>query len=258
MEKLEQIIIKISGFKGNIKLTPDNFDIKEVTELIEQTEKLLFPNDRKNRPLISYRVEEGSIKNIFKTSVQTVIGFSAVLMQVQATKQIDFLETNSAKAIETLQKNSVEKGYSFEISTSLKDSPKVYIDKNTFYFRTEEEWVDAEFYFYGKITNAGGKEKANIHLFNQEYGTLYIATPQEFLAKAEKNILYKQFGIRAKGKQNTITGEIDKNSLQFLELLDYESAYNEKYLKQLRKKSAKWLINTNPDKFMDELRGYDA
>lgn len=258
MEKLEQIIIKISGFKGNIKLTPDNFDIKEVIELIEQTEKLLFPNDRKNRPLISYRVEEGSIKNIFKTSVQTVIGFSAVLMQVQATKQIDFLETNSAKAIETLQKNSVEKGYSFEIYTSLKDSPKVYIDKNTFYFRTEEEWVDAEFYFYGKITNAGGKEKANIHLFNQEYGTLYIATPQEFLAKAEKNILYKQFGVRAKGKQNTITGEIDKNSLQFLELLDYESAYNEKYLKQLRKKSAKWLFNTNPDKFMDELRGYDA
>jgi len=168
------------------------------------------------------------------------------------------LETNSSKAIETFQKIAVDKNYKFEITTSLPDSPKLKIDKNTFYFRTTEEWVDAEFYFYGKITNAGGKEKANIHLSSQDYGTLVIQTPQEFLAKTEKNILYKWFGIRAKGKQNTATGEIDQNSLQFIELLDYESAYKEEYLKRLRKKASKWLTNIDPDKLMNDLRGYDA
>ncbi len=258
MQNIAHIEINISGFKGNIELTPDNFDIKELVELIEQTEKLLFPGDRSKRPLISYRIEEGSVKNIFKTSAQVVIGFSAIISQIISTQQIDFLELNSAKAIESLQKKSIEKNYEFEIKTSLPNSPSLKIDKSTYYFRTEEEWVNAEFYFYGKITNAGGKEKANIHLYTQDYGTLIIRTPQSFLEKVEKNILYKWYGIRAKGKQNTSTGEVDKNDLEFIELLDFDSSYDERYLKLLREKASRWLNDTDPDELMNELRGYDV
>jgi hypothetical protein len=258
MEKIGQIEIKVTGSKGSIKLTPETFDIKELTEIIEQAEKLLFPGERKDRPLISYRIEEGSVKNIFKTSLQAVIGFSAVITQVEAIHSIDFLELNTAKAFETFQETAIKKNYTFEIKTSIENSQSLKIDKSTFYYRTSENWVDAEFYFFGKITNAGGKDKANIHLVTDEFGTLYIQTPQEFLAKTEENILYKTYVIRAKGKQNSATGEIEKQSLSFIELIDYNTNYDQQYLKNLRSKAMNWLNKINPDDWLKDVRGYDV
>ncbi|HMN18117.1 MAG TPA: hypothetical protein PKD03_10890 [Ignavibacteriaceae bacterium] len=258
MENKGYIEIRVSGFKGNLKLTPDTYDIRELSELIEQVERMLFPGERKERPLISYHIEEGSVKNIFKTTAQTVIGFSAILGQVQSLQNIDFLELNTAKAFETLQETAIKKDYSFEIGTSVSQSQLLIIDKSTFFCRTTENWVDAEFYFFGRITNAGGKDKANIHLLTDELGTLYIQTPQEFLAKAEENILYKTYVIRAKGKQNSETGEIDKQSLTFLNLIDYSSEYDEKYLETLRSKAIIWLNKINPDDWLKDIRGYDA
>lgn len=258
MENKGYIEIKISGFKGNLKLTPDTYDIRELIGLIEQVERMLFSGERKERPLISYQIEEGSVKNIFKTTAQIVIGFSAVLGQVHSLQNIDFLELNSAKAFETLQETAIKKDYTFEIGTSVSQSQSLKIDKSTFFYRTTENWVDAEFYFFGKITNAGGKDKANIHLLTDEFGTLYIQTPQEFLAKAEENILYKTYVIRAKGKQNSETGEIDKQSLTFLKLIDYSTNYDEKYLQTLRSKAMIWLGKIKPDDWLKDIRGYDA
>ena len=258
MENIGYIEITISGAKGSLKLTPDTFDIRELTELIQQVEKMLFPGERKERPLVSYRMEEGSVKNIFKTSLQLVIGFNAVLAQVQTSQNIDFLELNSAKAFEIFQEEAMKKEYTFEIKTSVENSPILKIDKSTSYYRTTENWIDAEFYFYGKVTNAGGKDKVNIHLVTEEFGTLYIQTPQEILANLEGNILYKNYVVRAKGKQNSETGEIEKQSLSFIELIDYNTQYDQQYLKNLRKKAMKWLNEINPDEWLRDIRGYDA
>jgi len=258
MENIGYIEITISGAKGSLKLTPDTFDIRELTELIQQVEKMLFPGERKERPLVSYRMEEGSVKNIFTTSLQLVIGFNAVLAQVQTSQNIDFLELNSAKAFEIFQEEAMKKEYTFEIKTSVENSPILKIDKSTSYYRTTENWIDAEFYFYGKVTNAGGKDKVNIHLVTEEFGTLYIQTPQEILANLEGNILYKNYVVRAKGKQNSETGEIEKQSLSFIELIDYNTQYDQQYLKNLRKKAMKWLNEINPDEWLRDIRGYDA
>ena len=252
------IEIKVSGTKGNIELKPDTFDIKEVISIIEQAEKLLFPGEKKERPLISYKLEEGSVRNIFRTSMQTIIGFSAVLGQVQTSQTIDFLELNTAKAIESFQETAVKKDYSFEISTSVNETAKLKIDSLTNFYRTTEHWAEAEFYFYGKITNAGGKDKANIHLVVEELGTVIIQTPQQFLAEREENLLYKTFGIRTKGKQNTETGELDRSSLTFLDLIDYNKKYDEIYLKNLRNKAKEWLGKIDPDEWLKDIRGYDA
>lgn len=258
MENIGYIEIIISGSKGALNLTPDTFDIKELTEVIEKAEKLLFPGERKERPLISYHMEEGSVRNIFKTSLQAVIGFSAVLAQISLSGNIDFLEINTAKAIESFQETAIKNDFTVEIKTSIENTTALKIDKTTFYYRTLENWVDAEFYFYGKITNAGGKDKANIHLVTDEFGTLYIQTPQEFLANSEKNILYKTYVVRAKGKQNPVTGEIDKQSLGFIELVDYSEVYDQQYLKKLRTKAMTWLGNIEPDEWLMNIRGYDA
>jgi hypothetical protein len=180
VEKTGYIEIRVSGSKGNLDLTPDNYDIREIIAILENAESMLFPGDKRDRPDISYRIE--SI------------------------------------------------------------------------------WADAEFYFYGRVTNAGGKDKANIHVFTEQLGTIRIQTPIAFLEQYTDNILYRNFGVRATGKQHSETGEIDTSSLSFIELIDYQPKYDEQYLKALREKAKKsWLGKIDPDSWLNGIRrGYDA
>ncbi len=255
MEKTGYIEIKIKGLKGNLELTPDNYDIREVIGILEQAENLLFPGEKKERPIISYKQEPGSVRHLLQTGMQAIIGFTAILGQVSASQNIDFLELNTAKAIETFQDTAVKKDYIITLRTSLQESSELRIDKTTRYYRTSNVWADAEFYFYGKITNAGGKEKVNIHLMTDDLGIIRIDTPQETLEHLEENILYKSYGIRALGKQNTESGEIDKGSLRFVEMIDYSPRYDNDYLQKLRNKASTWLNTINPDEWLRDIRG---
>jgi hypothetical protein len=260
VEKNGFIEIRITGTKGNLSLTPDNYDIRELITMLENAEDLLYPGEKKDRPVISYQIEEGSVRHIFKTSVQHIIGFNAVIGQINESTGIDFLDIKTAKAFESIQDIAAKKDYSFHIKTSLPRSNEVKIDRSTRYYRTETIWADAEFYFYGKITNAGGKDKANIHIHTEEFGTIRIQTPISFLEEYNENMLYKTFGIRATGKQHSETGEIDTATLKFVELIDYQPKYDEQYLSKLREKAKNnWLGAINPDSWLKEIRGgYDA
>lgn len=255
MDKQGYIEIKVEGQKGNLDLSPDIYDIRDIREVLKQVEKLLFPDQKRGRPTISYKIEEGSVRHLFKTGMQPVIGFNAVIGQVNAEKNIDFLEVNTAKAIETFQKSALKSDYRYTISTSLVESNSLSINTDTSFYRSEDYWVDAEFYFYGKLTNAGGKNKANIHLDTEEMGTVYIDTPISFLEKLEENLLYKPYGIRASGKQHIETGEIDKSSLKFIELIDHNPKYDPEYLASLREKASSWIQEIDKENLLDQLRG---
>lgn len=260
MEKIGFIEIKIKGSNGNLDLSPDNYDIREIISILENAENLLYPGDKKDRPMISYKIEDGSVKHILKTSIQYIIGFNAIIGQVTLVQNIDFLDLGTAKAFENIQDIATKRNYVFSIKTSLDNSNEVRIDKTTHFYRTEAIWADAEFYFYGKVTNAGGKDKANIHVYTEELGTVRIQTPISFLEQYDENLLYKTFGIRTTGKQHSETGEVDTSTLKFIELVDYRPNYDEHYLQTLRDKAKKsWLGSINPDNWLKEIRrGYDT
>jgi hypothetical protein len=259
VDKIGYIEIRITGSKGNMSLSPDNYDIREIISILENAENLLFPSDKRDRPIISYKIEEGSVRHVFRTSIQFIIGFNAIIGQVDKTKNIDFLDLSTARALENFQDIAAKKDYAFTIKTSVEQTNELKIDRTTRLYRSEAVWVEAEFYFYGKVTNAGGKDKANIHILTDDHGTLRITTPITFLEQYEENLLYKNFGVRAIGKQQSETGEIDSNSLKFVELIDYHPKYDEAYLKSLRKKAKSWLTTINPDEWLREIRGgYDA
>jgi len=260
MDKIGYIEIRITGSKGNLDLSPDNYDIREIISILENAENLLYPGEKRDRPTISYKIEEGSVKHILKTSIQYIIGFNAVIGQVHQIQNIDFLDLSTAKAFENIQDIAAKKDYNFSIKTSLDNSNEVVVNGSTRFYRTESIWADAEFYFYGKVTNAGGKDKANIHIYTDELGTVRIQTPISFLEEYDENLLYRTFGIRAIGKQQSETGEIDTSTLKFIELVDYQPRYDEIYLKTLRDKAKKsWLGGINPDEWLNGIRGgYDA
>ena len=260
MKKIGFIEIRITGSNGNLDLSPDNYDIREIISILENAENLLYPGGKRDRPNISYKIEEGSVKHIFKTSIQYIIGFNAIIGQVSQVQNIDFLDLGTAKAFENIQDIATKRNYAFSIKTSLDNTNEVNVDKTTSFYRTEAIWVDAEFYFYGKITNAGGKGKTNLHILTDE-GSFIVQTPLTFFENLEENIIHKKlYGIRATGKQHSETGEIDTSTLKFIELVDYQPKYDELYLQALRDKAKKsWLGSINPDTWLKEIRGgYDA
>ncbi|MFW5803941.1 MAG: hypothetical protein ACOCWG_01770 [bacterium] len=259
MDKFGNIEIRVQGNKGKLKLSPDNYDVKEIIAMLQNIEDLLYPTNKNDRPIITYDIQEGSVKHIFKTSLQAIIGFSAILIQIQKTNSIDFLDLRTARAIENIQNFSYQKNYNFQIKTSVEKDLSFNINPQSKYFRTENIWVDAELYFYGVVTNAGGKNKANIHLDTEEFGSLIIDTDKDFLKEKDDNLLYKKFGIRAKGKQNIETGEVDKKTLKFLQLIKFTPKYDADYLNALIIKAKNNWKGVNPDKWLNNLRGvYDA
>jgi len=258
VEKIGDIEIRVIGRLGNQKISPDNYDIKHIAAILQNVEDMLYPNKKKDRPIITYDIQEGSVRHLFKTNIQTVIGFSALLNQVQTNSSIDFLELKTARAFENIQDLSRQKNYEFQIKTSLREDVELKINPSTKYFRTENIWADAEFYFYGILKDAGGKSKANIHLDTQDHGYLSIETGEEFLKTREENLLYKKFGVRARGKQNVETGEIDTKSLSLVELIDYQPKFDSEYLNSLIKKAKKSWKDINSEEWLTDLRGgYD-
>lgn len=257
MERTGYIEITVKGKKGTLDLTPANYDIRDVIAVLEQAENLLFPNNKRERPTISYNIEEGSVKHILSTALQFVIGFNAVLAQIQQTNySIDFLQTPTAKALESFRDAAIKQDVSFEISTSIENSSKITVDKTTEFIRSDDIWVDAEFYFYGQVVDAGGKQKANVHLDTKEHGVLKIDADKSILANYESNPLYKRYGVRASGKQNIATGEIDKTTLRLIEIIDYNPTYKEDYIKGLINKARNsWAGISDADDWLTNLRG---
>ncbi len=103
MNNIGNIEIIVSGTKGILPLEPDNYDVAEIRQVLEQAENLLITGDKKNRPAISYDIQKGSVKHIFKTSMQHIIGFSAMIAQDNNEKTLDFLDLCSSQAFENLQ-----------------------------------------------------------------------------------------------------------------------------------------------------------
>jgi hypothetical protein len=259
MDKIGEIEIRVVGKSGNLELKPDNYDIKHIASILQNVEDLLYPNNKKDRPLITYDIQEGSVRHIFKTSIQYIIGFSAVLAQIQESNSIDFLDFKTASAIENIQQLAQQRNYEFQFSTSLKKDVELAINPTTRFFRTENTWADAEFYFYGILKDAGGKSKANVHLDTDDYGYLAIETGQDFLMEQKENLLYKKFGVRATGKQSLETGEIDTKSLKLVELINYNPKFDSDYLTLLISKAKESWKGINTDEWLSSLRGgYEA
>lgn len=253
-----EIIFHINGKNGNEDLSPSNFDIKQIRLLFDVVEPMLYPDkkSRLTRPIISYEIKNGSVVNVFKTSLQYVLMLSSVLTTIEKENgSIDMLETESAKAIETLQDFAIHNGYDIKIITSDKPKRIFAVTPRTHYVRHSNIMVDTESYFYGKLVDAGGKDKANIHLQTRKHGLLTIKSDKSYLAEYDKNPLYRNFAVRVRAKQNLVTGDIDKSSLELIELIDYQPRYDEEYLQALIDKATSKWNGVDTDSWVAEIRG---
>lgn len=260
MDKNAEIEFRVIGKNGQNDLSPDNYDISNIRMMIDDVEDLLYPNNKKARPIISYEMKNGSVRNIFKTSRQNVVQLIATFTLVaNSSGSLDILEPNTARAIERMQQMAIQKNYSIEISTSEDNmkTPIFAISPQTKYTRNDNLWVDSELYYYGLLTDAGGKDKANIHLDTKDSGLLLIRVTKDYLSQIDGNPLYRYFGVCVKGKQNLITGDVDKSSLELLSLVDYSPKYDENYINNLIKNASPKFSDIDADEWLHSIRGGD-
>jgi len=249
--------INIVGKHNNTYLSPENYDIKDIMYILENVENLLNPDKNKNRPRIAYTIEEGSVKHKFIAERFVIATVLSMINIIKRQNNINSLQSIYAQVIENIQKMAKDKECEINIKAAptINDSAELKITKDTKYIRDAIIWINGEFYFYGKVTNAGGKEKANIHLNTEDYGTIIIKTPMSFLMECKENILYKDLGIRATGEQRLDNGEINLSSLEFKEFIDYNPVYDEKYLEKLRKNAESWIPDIDAVNYLNEIRG---
>lgn len=255
MERTGTFEVVVTGTKGGKPMGPADYDIKALRALLEEVEVLLFPGNRHERPVISYEVQEGSVRHIFRTGVEAVAKAGAVLGLVSSTGTVDVLEPRTARALEAMQRWAQEGDLAFTLRTSLPGSGEVRIDRTTHYLRTEATSVETEVYLYGRVVDAGGKERPNLHLQVSGQGTYLVSATEAQLTGRTDNYLYKTMGVRAYGRQDLQTGEIEKGSLKLIELIDYDEHYEEAYLKRLQAKAYSWLKDIDPDQYLNDVRG---
>jgi hypothetical protein len=254
MEERGNIEIHIEGMVNNHKLTPADVDIDDIKEMLVDIEAFLYPerNEKKQRPLISYKLEEGSAKHLFYLPITAVLGFNGMIGEISSRKSIDFLDYKRAEIIEKFQKKAITKNWEITISTSSSDEKILKIDSSTNYYNVSPDFIETEFYLYGEIYQEGGISP-NLHITTKEYGKLTIAATREQLTEGERK-LYKIYGVKAMGKQNFI----DKKpyDLKLTGYIDYYPAFNRNELNLLIKKATPNLSKIlNVDNWLNEVRG---
>lgn len=230
MKETGHIEICVKGNRGGNPLSPANYDITELAGVLEHVS--LFFDKSKNRPPITYKMEEGSVRHLFVALLTVVNSFNKVLANISENRieGLSNLDKKQLDAIRYFYAEARGKDMEFEISTSLSNSARFVINKETPMPELEGAWPTAEFYFYGEVMDIGGKSNPNIHLQTEEHGLLKIDAEREMLASLDSNLLYKFVCIHATGRQNPYTSEINKASLNLVSVEIHKKVHDENYL----------------------------
>lgn len=214
MEEQGHIEIKVSNRDNS--LSPKDIDINEVKAFISDVETFLYPNkkEKRNRPNISYSLEEGSVKHKFFLPISAVILFNGLTGEMKNRNNLDFLDYKRQSIIDKFQKKAIQEGYKIEFSNSMANNASLIIDGSTNYEMITPTYIESEFYLYGEIYQEGGK-KPNLHISSSNYGNITVSATKEQIMDGEKKT-YKPYGIKVRGKKN-----LEDNSLSDLVLLEY-------------------------------------
>jgi len=254
VEEQGYIEVKIEGKIGTRPLKPNDIDIAEIKEIIGDVETFLYPTrgEKAERPHISYKIEEGSARNLFYLPISGVLLFNGLSTEIKNRGNIDFLDNKRAEIIDKFQRRAAEENLEISFYSSTTNEPILKINKDTEYFKVAATYIETEFVLYGKINEEGGNNP-NFHLLTKEYGKLVVSATEQQLLEGEKR-LFKVYGVRAKGKQNLADGK--PFDLKLIDYITYNPSYNEHKLDLLiQRASPKWNSIANVDSWLQQIRG---
>ena len=249
----EQGYIEIRVTNSDNSLSPKDVDINEIKDFIVDVESFLYPDrkEKRNRPHISYTIEDGSAKHKFFLPVTAVILFNGLTSEIKNRNNIDFLDYKRQSIIDKFQKRAVNEGYKIEFNNSISNKPTLIIDDATNYEMIAPTYFESEFYLYGEIYQEGGKNP-NLHISTKKYGNIKVSATKEQIMNGEKKT-YKPYGIKVRGKKN-----LEDNSLYdlvLLEFIQYKPIFNKSLLdKVIEKASGNLSKITNVDTWLNDIK----
>lgn len=249
----EQGYIEIRVTNRDNTLTPKDVDINEVKNFISDIETFLYPDrkEKRNRPHISYDIEEGSARHKFFLPITAVILFNGLTNEIKNRSNLDFLDYKRQSIIDKFQKKAVREGYKMEFNNSLSSNSSLIIDESTSYEMIAPTYFESEFYLYGEIYQEGGKNP-NLHISTNKYGNITVAATKEQIMNGEKKT-YKPYGIKVRGKKNLDDGTL--TDLVLLEFIEYKPIFNKSLLdKVIDKASVNLSKITNVDTWLNGIK----
>jgi len=254
VEEQGYIEVKIDGLVGNKPIKPIDIDIAEIKEIISDVETFLYPSkgEKAERPHISYRLEEGSARNLFYLPISGVLLFNGLSGEINNRGNIDFLDNKRAEIIDKFQRKANEKNIEISFYSSSNAEPILKINQQTQFFKIAATYIETEFILYGKVNEEGGNNP-NFHLLTKEYGKLVISATEQQLLEGEKR-LFKIYGVKAKGKQNLSDNK--PFDLKLIDYITYNPNYDEHKLELLiERASINWNAIANVDLWLKGIRG---
>lgn len=251
VEEQGYIEIRVSNRENSLK--PKDVDINEIKEFISDVESFLYPNrkEKKNRPHISYDIEEGSVKHKFYLPITAVILFNGLTNEIKSRNNLDFLDYKRQFVIDKFQKKAIQDGYKIEFKNSMTNESTLIIDESTNFEMIAPTFVESEFYIYGEIYQEGGKTP-NLHISSKKYGNLTVSATKEQIISGEKKT-YKPYGIKVRGKKDF--KEDTLSDLTLLEFIQYKPIFNKNLLnKVIDRASVNWSKISNVDSWLSDIK----
>ncbi len=143
MFETRQFIVLITGVREQAPLGPNVVDIDEMVSVLQHAKDLLFP-EPKDRPRVSVKIEEGSVKIILVTAAAAVIQTQALLAEVNRSKNLDILSPRQAAAILQFQKFSRDNHFNLYFGEKDRLDEGLTITPATEWKQAKPVWVDAE------------------------------------------------------------------------------------------------------------------
>lgn len=253
MESKNNLEIHISGSNDVGPIAKDNFDIRELNGVLDNLIRLANISKTEGYITLS-EIDEGCAKLKFNTAKVFLSVFCSIFGSIKANPSLEGIEPPIAEVIEWFQESATRKRYSYKF---VADELDLTISSNTHFLREKSAWMPAEFYFYGELRDAGGGTKVNIHLATKEYGPLVINTNEDILRSIPDNILFRDYEVHASGLQNTKTGEIDRNSLNLIELRPFSARYDEEKMHRIYESVGNRWDGIDIDEYIRKIRGYE-
>lgn len=259
MDKQATFEIRIQGQRQGMPLAPSALDVDEWSAMLKHGRNLLYPEaSGKNRPLIGFDPQPGSVRLLLTTATAAVVQANALLARVNQTAELDILPAKQAEAVRYFHKFAQDHQFDIYLGEKGQVEQGLHLHHDLTFQPNEPAWVTVEAYVWGKVIDMGGKTVTNLHLDSDDYGYLTLSATEEQLAQETQNRLYQRHQVHVRLFQNAFTGEYDTKSGVFLGFIDYPEESIDEYLDRLIEQAAPDMAKIkDPEAWLREIRGYD-
>lgn len=238
-------------------LTSANVDLPTLRGFLEDIENLI----RGDETAVSFensrvRVEDGSLKIVALVEPALAASLGTDISRLKETGDLDLIQPRRAQVLEQWQKRAkASPSRSYQLPVTAGQSTW-WITKDTSFQRGGlKGWLSVEKYLTGKVIDAGGKVRPNLHLeVKGSRRSLRISATERQISGVKENLLYRVITLRVEAEQNLHTRQLRR--VRLLEFVPEASQVDEEALQRLWQRGTRaWADVGSASAWVETLRG---